>query len=309
MTTQSSPTPHDAIFKQLLAHIDTARDFIDIHLPADLRSLCDLNTLQLESGSFIEEDLRAYYSDVLYSLEINNKTGYIHVLIEHQSSPDKQMPFRLMRYSVAAMQRHLEAGNTHLPLVVPILFYQGKTSPYPFSMNWYSMFDLPEWAKIIYNRPFPLVDITVIPDNAIMQHRRIALLELLQKHIRQRDLMLLLEQLGILLNAGYTTDEQLKVLFSYMGQRGHTENPKAFFNGLVSHIPQEESMETLDEWLEKNGKELFIEWGQEKGEAKARLKIANRMLENGMERSLVIQLTEVTENELEQLQNSAVSPN
>jgi len=33
------------------------------------------------------------------------------------------------------------------------------------------------------------------------------------------------------------------------------------------------------------------------------------MLENGMERSLVIQLTEVTENELEQLQNSAVSPN
>ena len=171
------------------------------------------------------------------------------------------------------------------------------------------MFDLPEWAKIIYNRPFPLVDITVIPDNAIMQHRRIALLELLQKHIRQRDLMLLLEQVGILLNAGYTTAEQLKVLFSYMGQRGHTENPKAFFNGLVSHIPQEESMETLDEWLEKNGKELFIEWGQEKGEAKARLKIANRMLENGMERSLVIQLTEVTENELEQLQNSAVSPN
>ena len=35
----------------------------------------------------------------------------------------------------------------------------------------------------------------------------------------------------------------------------------------------------------------------------------DRMLENGMERSLVIQLTEVTENELEQLQNSAVSPN
>lgn len=124
-------------------------------------------------------------------------------------------------------------------------------------MNWYSLFDSPEWAKIIYNRPFPLVDITVIPDDAIMQHRRIAILELLQKHIRQRDLMLLLEQLGALLNTGYTTAEQLKVLFSYMGQRGYTANPKAFFNGLVSHIPQEESMETLNEWLEKNGKELF----------------------------------------------------
>ena len=120
--------------------------------------------------------------------------------------------------------------------------------------------------------------------------------------------MLLLEQLGALLNTGYTTAEQLKVLFSYMGQRGYTANPKAFFNGLVSHIPQEESIETLNEWLEKNGKELFIEWGIEKGEAKARLKIANRMLENGMEQSLVIQLTELTESEIKQLQDAAINP-
>ncbi|VUS82431.1 hypothetical protein SB6421_03740 [Klebsiella huaxiensis] len=34
--------------------------------------------------------------------------------------------------------------------------------------------------------PFPLVDITVVPDDEIVQHRRIALLELMQKHIRQR---------------------------------------------------------------------------------------------------------------------------
>lgn len=71
-------------------------------------------------------------------------------------------------------------------------------------------------------------------------------------------------------------------------------------------------METLDEWLEKNGKELFLEWGHEKGleegEAKARLKIANRMLENGMEQSLVIQLTELTENEIKQLQDAAINP-
>ena len=145
-------------FKQLLVHIDTARDFIDIHLPADLRSLCDLNTLQLESGSFIEEDLRAYYSDVLYSLEINNKTGYIYVLIEHQSSPDKQMPFRLMRYSVAAMQRHLEAGNTHLRWLFPFCFIGAK--PRPTLLNELVQYiRLAGWGKIIYNRPFPLVDI------------------------------------------------------------------------------------------------------------------------------------------------------
>jgi predicted transposase YdaD len=30
--------------------------------------------------------------------------------------------------------------------------------------------------------------ILVVPDDDIMQHRRVALLELIQKHIRQRDL-------------------------------------------------------------------------------------------------------------------------
>ncbi|WP_032815728.1 Rpn family recombination-promoting nuclease/putative transposase, partial [Yersinia mollaretii] len=77
-----------------------ARDFLEIHLPSEFRKICDLNTLQLESGSFIENDLRAYYSDVLYSLKTQTHDGYVYALIEHQSSPDKHMAFRLMRYAI-----------------------------------------------------------------------------------------------------------------------------------------------------------------------------------------------------------------
>lgn len=152
----TTSTPHDAVFKQFLAHPECARDFIEIHLPAPLRQLCNLQTLKLESGSFIEADLRARYSDVLWSLKTSDGDGYIYVVIEHQSTPDAHMAFRLMRYALAAMQRHLDAGHKTLPLV----------------------------------------DITVVPDDEIMQHRRVALLELIQKHIRQRDLFGLVERLG-----------------------------------------------------------------------------------------------------------------
>ncbi len=38
---------------------------------------------------------------------------------EHQSSADRHMAFRLMRYAIAAMQRHLDKGHTQLPLVIP----------------------------------------------------------------------------------------------------------------------------------------------------------------------------------------------
>ena len=55
MAKGTTSTPHDAVFKQFLTQADTARDFLAIHLPPALRQRCDLDTLQLESASFIEE--------------------------------------------------------------------------------------------------------------------------------------------------------------------------------------------------------------------------------------------------------------
>ncbi|EGZ4349355.1 Rpn family recombination-promoting nuclease/putative transposase [Salmonella enterica subsp. enterica serovar Portland] len=308
-----SNTPHDALFKQFLIHPDTARDFLDIHLPAEIRGICDLDTLRLESSHFVEESLKEQYSDVLYSVKMQGTSGYIHILIEHQSTADKKMAFRMMRYAIAAMYRLLKDENGPLPLVVPLLFYQGKTSPYPLSMNWLDMFALPKLARRIYSEPFPLVDITIIPDDDIMQHRRIALLELLQKHIRQRDLMILLERLVTLISAEYTTESQLNALLNYMVQRGHTDQPTVFYRELANRLPQEESMMTLVEWFEEQGmqkgkqegkQEGMLEGkreGKREGKNEERRNIARRMLESGMTREAVAQITTLTDDEIEQI--------
>lgn len=133
MTEKKSPVPHDATFRQFLTHPDVTRDFMQLHLPTEFREICDLNSLKLESGSFVEDELRQYFSDVLYSLKTSGGDGYLHVLIEHQSTPDRHIAFRLIRYAVAAMQRHLEAGHKKLPMVIPVLFYTGKRTPYPYT--------------------------------------------------------------------------------------------------------------------------------------------------------------------------------
>ncbi|MGQ7178810.1 Rpn family recombination-promoting nuclease/putative transposase, partial [Escherichia coli] len=108
MTNFSTSTPHDALFKSFLTHPGTARDFMEIHLPKDLRELCDLDSLKLESASFVDEKLRALHSDILWSVKTREGDGYIYVVIEHQSREDIHMAFRLMRYSMAVMQRHIE---------------------------------------------------------------------------------------------------------------------------------------------------------------------------------------------------------
>lgn len=123
MTNFSTSTPHDALFKSFLTHPGTARDFMEIHLPKDLRELCDLDSLKLESASFVDEKLRALHSDILWSVKTREGDGYIYVVIEHQSREDIHMAFRLMRYSMAVMQRHIEHDKRRpLPLVIRCCF-------------------------------------------------------------------------------------------------------------------------------------------------------------------------------------------
>ncbi|ATM74910.1 ISNCY family transposase [Serratia fonticola] len=295
---KTTPTLHDAVFKQFLTHPDTARDFLELHLPPALLQFCDLNTLKLESGSFIESGLRAYYSDVLYSLHTEQGDGYVYVLLEHQSSPDKHMAFRLVRYAIAAMHRHLEAGHDQLPLVIPMLFYHGQVTPYPYTMSWLEEFSEPELARQLYAGHFPLVDVTVIPDDDIMQHRRMAILELLQKHVRLRVLAELKEQLVTLLLAGYTTKEQLISLINYMLQVGSTTEPGVLIHELARRAPQhEEELMTIAEYLKQQGIEIGIEIGIEKGR-EAVLKIASSMLADGFDRAQVMKLTGLSADDL-----------
>ncbi|EYU16782.1 ISNCY family transposase [Photorhabdus luminescens] len=296
MKRKNTPTPHDAVFKQFLSHVETAKDFLEIHLSAALQAVCDLDTLRLEPGSFIEEDLRAHYSDILYSLKTVQGDGYVYCVIEHQSSPDKMMAFRLMRYSISAMQRHLEQGHKKLPLVIPILFYHGKTRPYPWSTNWLDCFDTPTLAAEIYSNAFPLVDLTVIPDDEILTHKRVALLEMVQKHIRQRDISELLQELVILLAYDYYTDEQLKSVLNYLLQAGDTADPEGFIRQLAKQVPKyEEVLMTIAQKLEQKGR---LE-----GEKLAALKIARSLLDLGIDRETVMKTTGLSQNELEQIRH------
>jgi len=246
--------PHDAVFKTFLSRVETARDFIEIHLPPALIRICKLDTLHLESGSFLEDSLRPYYSDVLYSLETTCGRGYVHILIEHQSSPDKHMAFRLMRYAIAAMHQHLEAGHNALPLVIPILFYQGRRSPYPWSLNWLEAFNDPDIAHQLYSTAFPLVDITVIPDEEIMQHRSMAALTLIQKHIRQRDMAQLLDKLTVLLMLEQMSGQQITTLINYIAQTGEAQDVQTLLVGLAQRVPQHgETVMTFAEKLRNEG--------------------------------------------------------
>lgn len=141
MSKKQSSTLHDALFKLFLRQPDTARDFLAFHLPAPIHALCDMKTLKLESN----DDLRESYSDVLWSVKTEQGPGYIYCLIEHQSTSNKLIAFRMMRYAIAAMQNHLDAGYKTLPMVVPLLFYHALKAPIPIRCVGWIVSPIPNW--------------------------------------------------------------------------------------------------------------------------------------------------------------------
>src|SRR4051794_16944343 len=89
---------HDKIFRKAMENLMVAMEFLDTHLPKDIRRFIDLSTLKIEKESFIERKLKNRASDVLFSVNFNGNPGYIYLLLEHQTKCDHFMALRLFKY-------------------------------------------------------------------------------------------------------------------------------------------------------------------------------------------------------------------
>ena len=105
---------------------------------------------------------------------------------EHLSRPRKLMPLRLLHYKAAMLLNYANANpEKPLPVVVSIAYYHGKTSPYPYSMDIYDLFEDRALAEAhLLNSKF--VDLKQLPINELYEHGTLAPMEfLMQMAFRQ----------------------------------------------------------------------------------------------------------------------------
>ena len=123
------PTPHDRFFRAAMANKRVAREFFDNHLPDAFKIHADLDTLKLEPGSFVDEELQMQITDVLYSLTWKGKTAFLYTLVEHLREADPLMAFRNIKYRIGIMDDHLKKTG-ELPIVYsgPLCLDQKITS-------------------------------------------------------------------------------------------------------------------------------------------------------------------------------------
>src|SRR5271170_3812637 len=93
-------TPHDGFFKAAMTEKRVAQAFFKQHLPEAILKRVNLTTLQLRKETFIDFQLRASASDMLFSVHFDGKPGYLYLLTDQQRNPERLMPFRFLSYSV-----------------------------------------------------------------------------------------------------------------------------------------------------------------------------------------------------------------
>jgi predicted transposase/invertase (TIGR01784 family) len=127
-------SPHDALFKHIFSELDSAESLLQSLQPPALAARLGWFSLSLESETFVDEALRDVHSDLLFSIRCDQRDAFVYVLLEHQSSPDEWMAFRMLRYVMRIWDRYLasHAGARRLPAVIPIVVHHGGrgwTSP------------------------------------------------------------------------------------------------------------------------------------------------------------------------------------
>ena len=182
--------PHDKFFKELFSHKDEAGDFFAHYLPEDILKHLDLTEIEIVKESFIEKELKEYFSDILYKVSLSDTPAYLYMLFEHKSYPDRLTALQVLEYMVKIWRLHLKQNpGKGLPLIIPLVVYHG-VEPWRSGTRLTDLLSGPaqDLADYIPDFEFLLYDLTRYRDDEIkgMIISRVGLLVI--KHIFCDDL-------------------------------------------------------------------------------------------------------------------------
>ncbi|GEM_PF-6813327 len=99
-------SPHDKYFKTIFSKKETMRGFVLNILP-DIAPFLRLETLKLDTDSYVDKNLQTHFSDLVYSCESENfKSVKIALLLEHKSYAVKNSYLQLLNYMLKIWEQN-----------------------------------------------------------------------------------------------------------------------------------------------------------------------------------------------------------
>ena len=120
--------PHDKIFKEILEDKEEVIKFLNENLKLEnTENELKKDDIEKYNREFIGEDFSKTESDIIYKMKNQN----IFFLIEHQSTIDYSMPYRILKYNMAIIDSAIDMTkiknkNYKFPAVYSFVIYTGN---------------------------------------------------------------------------------------------------------------------------------------------------------------------------------------
>jgi len=287
-----SRNAHDQNFKALMSEPDFLNDFLKAYLPQNLQRLINLNTAEITPRPLKHlepKTNKSFEADLVYCLKNTNQTQDQHTLlfihIEHQSTPDKNMPFRIAHYQTAQIASYMKENinKDSPPQIISFIYYQG-VEPWSYKINFKNCAP----GLIIF------INLSATSDEVLLTHQGIGEIEIFLKHIIKQDYKNRVNFLSPGLQN--CNDRWREILLKYLACI--TEFSEDEFTHIVeSCAPKSKGvvMTLAERWIEK---------GIEKGITEGQKRVALKMLKDGMEERIIARLTDLSAKDVSQLKKS-----
>ncbi len=205
-------------------------------------------------------------------MEFDDEPGYIYLLLEHKSYPDRFIHLQLLGYFCRIWKLYMkQTGSKRLPAIVPLVLYHGKTA-WLADVDFASLIAGPNEKLKTYipDFRFVLYDLTQFSDGQIKGTLLSRIVLLLLKHISDPDFM---EKLpGIMALFNDLSDEEsglrnletvLRYLFSTV-ENMTPEKMKTVIEHSISGVRGDIVMTLVEKWISE-GYQKGIQQGVQQG--------------------------------------------
>jgi predicted transposase YdaD len=283
---------HDRFVRYTFSQPERAAAELRAALPAHVVSAVDWSSLQRKSGSVVDPELRQTETDLLFTARLG--TGHpllLYVLLEHQSTVDRWMALRMLRYVVRLVEhwRQEHPEREQLPVILPLVMYHGEDGAWTAARRVEDLFELPgeeeeeqqRWRALVPRFEYLLDDLTAERAEALLARPGpplVRLAWLLLRYGRSEELARkLLEWVALFdqVLAEREGNEHLKTLLHYLlwiGDEAVHEATGRVLDSVVDAQQTEELMRSYGEELMERGRQQGLARGREEGREEGRLR-------------------------------------
>ncbi|MBX3010822.1 MAG: Rpn family recombination-promoting nuclease/putative transposase [Caldilineaceae bacterium] len=278
--------PHDRFFREVFSRLELAREFLSKQLPTAIAVTIDWASLSLRPGSFLDEELQQYFSDLLFRANLQTgEPAYVYILLEHKSYPEWFTGLQLLRYQVEIweqVRKETKANEaqpvkskktktrTKLPPIFPLVIYQRKR-PWHAPQQFHDLIEANAvWGPYLPAFRYELVSVVSLRETELFSAVLLRAAIRLMRHIFAPDLA---HQLPAIWeefrNLAWGPDERgfLLVMLSYVSSANAKVTPEELNHSLAITFPQEgeQVMTTIaQQWLEE-GLQQGLQRGLQQG--------------------------------------------